>query len=542
MIPGVPYNGEFRRIEALPRRNWEDYDFNIQSLFAKDGCPIKLWPAQSAALWEIYQYHGALLPIGVGQGKALISLLAPVAMDAKRPLLIVPASLREQTIKYVIPKWDPYFKMHPRLKVIGYSELSLEENANLLYALKPDLIILDECHYVARPESGRTRRLTRYFKENLQCRCVALSGTIMHRSLQDFAHISYWCLGQGSPLPTRWQDLTTWAGALDAGIPEESRIPAGALNRFRNPGESVRQGFRRRFVQSTGVVATREKDLAMSLEIYMMKNLYIPSDVQKVIKKVRDTWETPNGDLILEALHFWRIIRQLALGFWYRWDPLPPREWMDARREWKKEAKYAIYKRRSLKLDTELQVKKYVESGKCSDKGQDRDLGQAYHDWFKIKDTFKPNRVIEWITRQWIIENQAAKKMEQGIIWVEHPEYGKELAHYLQIPYFGQGDDGIITTEKSKIIASIKAHGEGKNLQRYSNNLVVSPPTSGRTWEQILGRTHRAGQKADVVTCSFFAHVPELRLSFRQAREDARVIENTTSNRQKLNYANIVEV
>jgi hypothetical protein len=154
---------------------------------------------------------------------------------------------------------------------------------------------------------------------------------------------------------------------------------------------------------------------------------------------------------------------------------------------------------------------------------------------------------------------------EPGIVWTEHQAFAKGLAHCTsskmtklwkiaphhkpgsvddfipgQASYFGAGDSSILTTDEPAIIASIAAHSEGKNLERYSRNLVVAPMTSGKAWEQLLARTHRHGQQADEVVCEVFLHIPELRDSFEQARSDARYLEDTYGNRQKLNYADIV--
>lgn len=96
-----------------------------------------------------------------------------------------------------------------------------------------------------------------------------------------------------------------------------------------------------------------------------------------------------------------------------------------------------------------------------------------------------------------------------------------------------------ILDARGPVIASWHAHGEGKNLQHWSKNLFVAPPSSGKTWEQVLGRTHRAGQQADEVVADVWLHAEELRASFIQARADARYIEATLGSRQKLCYANI---
>jgi len=87
------------------------------------------------------------------------------------------------------------------------------------------------------------------------------------------------------------------------------------------------------------------------------------------------------------------------------------------------------------------------------------------------------------------------------------------------------------------IICSIDAHGTGKDLQGYANHLVTTPPASGVKWEQLLGRSHRPGQLADEVAFQVYAHTRETEGSFRNAVRDALYIEQTTGQKQKLNYA-----
>jgi hypothetical protein len=530
----VIYTGEFRRIESLPRRQWET-DQRLEQVaealhnaLAKGS--MRLWPAQVAALYDIFLRKGAFLPIGVGQGKALISLLAPVMLTAQRPVLFVPAQLREQTKAKVLPLMRKHWLLHDGLQIFGYSELSLAKNAKMLEQLEPDLIILDECHRVKNKRAGRTRRLVRWFRENPHTRCVAMSGTISNRSLKDFAHIIEWCLGNYAPVPCKWQELTEWADAIDEKV--ENPVGPGALLKLCNEGENVRQGFRRRLTDTPGVVATSEDSIGNSLRVEPLP-VQVPADIAGMLQDLREMWETPNGDIISEAVELWRHARELALGFWYRWDPPAPREWLDARREWKAYVRETL-KHNQRKLDTELQV-----WNECT-----RKPTPEWQVWKALKDTFKPNTVAEWVhpfaveaAGDWLA---SCTDQEPGICWIDQVAFGQELASHSGAPYFGAGDSSILDCKAPAIIASIHAHSEGKNLQRYCRNLVTAPMSSGKAWEQMLGRTHRQGQLADEVTCEVFFHAEELRASFDQALADARYLEDALGNRQKLNYADIV--
>jgi hypothetical protein len=129
---------------------------------------------------------------------------------------------------------------------------------------------------------------------------------------------------------------------------------------------------------------------------------------------------------------------------------------------------------------------------------------------------------------------------EKGICWVEHTAFGKELAIMSGAHYYGAGDDGILDAE-GPIIASIRAHSTGKNLQRWSTNLVMAPMPSGDAWEQLLGRTHRAGQLADEVHVDVFVPIPELRECMEKALADCRYIEATLGTKPRLLYADKIE-
>jgi len=534
----VVNSGEFRRIHALPRVDWlefvEQYSDALQELLRTSRGGQDLWPIQTAALVSASKYGGAFLPIGVGQGKSLISLLAPVVMDVERPILLVPAALRDQTKKHVLPQAEKHWLLHPNLKIYGYSELSLAKNKTLLDDLKPDLIILDECHYLKRKQAGRTKRMVRYFRDNPTTKCVAMSGTISNRSIKDWAHIAEWCLGPNSPVPIRWQELCEWADALDEGVNEKAAVHPGVLMRFCEDGENARQGFRRRLVETPGVVASEEDSLGVSLRLIGRDDIKTPKKIKDSIHSLKNTWETPNGDILSEAVALWRHVRELALGFWYRWDPPAPEDWLSARRAWKSYVNETLkHNRRG--LDTELQV-----WNECK---FERPIPE-WKEWRDIRHTFKINTVAEWedtFMLDWLC-NWMDKTKESSIVWVEHRLFGRKLSDMSGRKYFGAGDSSILDCKDKVIIASISAHGTGKNLQNYCRNLITCPPTSGKTWEQLLGRTHRAGQKNDEVTCEVLCHVLDFREAVERAYGDARYLEDTYGNQQKLNYCDRIGI
>ena len=117
-------------------------------------------------------------------------------------------------------------------------------------------------------------------------------------------------------------------------------------------------------------------------------------------------------------------------------------------------------------------------------------------------------------------------------MWTEHVAFGEQFG----ANYYGAGTE--LTNVEGPVVLSVKAHGEGKNLQRWSRNLAVSCPSSGKAWQQLLGRTHREGQEADAVTADIYFHTQVLRDAWDTAVEDAHYLQDTTANRQKILYAN----
>ena len=110
--------------------------------------------------------------------------------------------------------------------------------------------------------------------------------------------------------------------------------------------------------------------------------------------------------------------------------------------------------------------------------------------------------------------------------------FGEALGKQTGLKFYGAGTH--LEQESGPVIASISAHSEGRNLQKWHQNLVISCPPSGATWEQLIGRTHRDGQLAQKVTFDILLACDEQEKGFKQAILDARYIEDMTGQPQKL--------
>lgn len=541
MFPGRKEVGnslELERILALPRRVVDGASL-VASLTEALKTPQGTWtlrPLQAQALHDVGQCGGLFGPLRVGSGKTLITLLAPLVLRAVRPVLLLPAALIGKT-ELERRQLSEHWRIPSNIRMMSYEMLGREQGARLLDFYKPDLIIADECHKLKNKRAGVTRRVIRYFQEYPATKCVAVSGTIMKSSLRDFAHVARWCLKGNTPLPNTEEELDVWSDALDERTNLFQRLDPGALVAL-SGGDSdlgaVRRGLQSRLLETPGVVGSTGDQVACSLLIE--GHAYSVSDeTEKNFCQLRSLWETPDGWAFSEAVELWRHARELALGFHYVWSPRPPSDWLDARREWASFVRRVIGRSRS--LDTELQVVHAVDDGKVDDAG----LLEA---WRSLRPTFKPHTEVVWHDSSAL--EFCAKWMERGagIVWCEHVLFAEALSKAVSRPYFGANgvDAGGSTIEQATgaVIASVAANSTGRNLQKWSRNLITSCPMNAPIWEQLLGRTHRDGQRADTVEVDVMIGCSEHVNGFERARGAARAQLDMLGHTQKLLLADVV--
>jgi hypothetical protein len=125
-----------------------------------------------------------------------------------------------------------------------------------------------------------------------------------------------------------------------------------------------------------------------------------------------------------------------------------------------------------------------------------------------------------------------------GIIWYVDKCIGEKLADAgLSVYAGGSEGDRILQSRERVVVASIHARRDGDNLQHFRRNLIITWPASGIIIEQVLGRSHRAGQLADEVEVETYMHDLSLQSSFAASLANARFQEETQGTRQKILYA-----
>lgn len=554
----VMYSNDLERVAALRRRTWapeeaEVFAERMTQLLKTPQGQMRLRPVQAIALYELSEVGGVFGPQRCGAGKTLLSLLAPTVLQRTkgvgfRPLLIVPASLVDKTERdrrLLAEHWS----ITPFLKIWSYEWLGRVRAADALEGFMADFVFLDECHRAKnRRGAAVARRLDRFFHEHPRVFCTAASGTITKRSLRDYAHLTRWCLPPAeSPIPLHFQELEDWADALDEKKEredEEGNIDPGELRLLCNeveeslwdagePRRAARAAFRRRLVETPGVVATEETPIDASLAIRPVTHA-VSGSVDEAFRILRTLWETPDGWPLMDGLSMARHAREFAMGFFYVWDPRPPREWLEPRRIWAKFVRETL--RHSRQFDSELQVRQWAE--KLHDCPELRD-------WLAVRDTFEPNTVPVWMDDSLLRFASSWASKHHGIVWVAHACVGERLEREFGLPYYGKkGRDGrgrFIDDHppEESLAASIASNKEGRNLQAWCENLILSMPSNGLAAEQLLARTHRDGQEADEVTVDVVVTCAEHVEAFSQARRDADYIQSSTGSPQKLMLAGI---
>jgi hypothetical protein len=222
-VRAVQLTRELTRIVNLPRRTWDEQDpetirfaAELSALIRRPGGTMTLRPVQAMALLDAGTLNGLVGPIQVGGGKTLISGLVPWIMKGiRRPLLITRANLLQKTereFRELAVHWPiPNF-----IRKVSYESLGRANHATLLQDYQPDLIICDEAHKLKNPKAAVTRRVARYMGEVPGTRFVAISGTLTHRSIRDYAHLVIWALkSQNAPVPTTFSEIEEWGEAID---------------------------------------------------------------------------------------------------------------------------------------------------------------------------------------------------------------------------------------------------------------------------------------------------------------------------------------
>jgi len=547
----VEETSELRRIRDARRRVWQD-DPKLERLVdllthklrhtdtpcavACEGCRAKrLKPAQAVALREVYEQRGGILPLRVGAGKTLVGMLIPTVLNARKPLLIVPASMKQDTLRYHA-EYSRHWKTK-RIEVVSYEFLSHPKHVNWLQEYAPDLIVGDESHGMA-PGTKVLRRVSKYRRAaGSACTMVTMTGSIGGRSVRSYWGYSHLSLPGSAPLPKGFLEAQTWGMALDEKVLEELRVEPGALLQLgeyppeAEPLVQARRAYQDRFTSTPGVVSTLEDIPAAKLRIWTTL-LPLPAKLQADIAEMRLNYVTPGGEDFSSRLELFRHSTTLGAGLYSIWKPQAPKPWALCRREWKRFSREFL--RTTPKWDSDVHTAMLIDAGRLDD-------GGVLAAWREIEPTFIPNPVPVWCDDTAV--NYAADWLsrERGIVWVAQAEAGRRLEEMTGMPYFGrkaQDSQGRgVADHNGPMICSMQSCSVGKNLHYYNHkNLLLTVPPTNKRLEQLIGRTHRDGQSSDEVTVEILLTTRESFLALAQCVRDAEFNWATHGQPQKICY------
>lgn len=526
---------------------------------------------QAVTCLEASERGGVLANIRTGGGKTLVSGILPYILNAKRPLLLVPANLRSKTRKDFI-ELRKHWKIASNINVQSYERLGRKEQENFLPEYGADLIICDEAQALkALHDSARARRMARYLAYFPSTKLCAMSGTL--GEIDEFAHILRWALREYAPVPKEDEEVAAWASVLNTKVQDHERgDPAELVPHLGKEAEyAPRTAFRDRLIHTPGVIVSVDTFEGCGL---IVKPRYVdPSPaVETAFCDLREVFTMPDGwELADAAFEGWHAARQLGLGFYKMHEPRPPQPWRDVRRQ------YCAFVRTLIEcsetFDTEAQVRDAIESGRIKTgpyvpkAGFDQLTGRPIDElakeagldglslwgaWVRIRNEYQPKEYPVWLDDS-VIDSAIAWGRSQasvgGIIWADSVDFAERLVEKTNWPYFRHmGKDqsrryieGPEVKGNETIICSIESNKVGRNLQhKWHRNLVIDAPTSGDDWEQMISRTHRELQKRDTVTVDYMVPCYEYYNAIYQAVMRNEADHETIGQNYRLLNADLV--
>ena len=153
---------------------------------------------------------------------------------------------------------------------------------------------------------------------------------------------------------------------------------------------------------------------------------------------------------------------------------------------------------------------------------------------------------VEWFSDYFLAEviRWVQAQKEPPLIWYEHQTLAHALHQLAGWEVYGSGPQADYaltqTTQPHPALISIRSHSQGKNLQLWGNHFIAHALSDGARWEQLLGRSHRHGQKRNTVTVTIPTYA-EFGNAMRSAQEGALYIQQSTGLNQRLLSANWVD-
>jgi hypothetical protein len=482
------------------------------------------------------------------------------------------------------------------LYVCSYHTLSSKDASDILDCIRPAFIIEDEAQNVAgTKDSARAKRFRNYVNE-YQPNNYPLSGTMTRKSVMEYFFLAKSCLGKNNFLPNSNHMAEEWAAILDSSAPcmsrfQNSNVPrpgpishvvdwcAENFDDVELPPNLVgfRRAFAKRMTTAPGVICSTTKDPVGSALIFNNN----PCDgkesrpgwdtLQEHLQVLTEDFETPSGEILTCAMNIWGYRYQMeATGFYYDLYWRTPEELADARRigiaeatsilerskeHHEKHKSYQSALRRWLAENSRPHLDTPALIGNNMYNYGDRYVGKyLYEAWSSWKGSAfdgldvrqqNPVRVCDFKIRS-MVEDVVRNKRHGGLIWYQHNEMGQWAMDALRAagldpvhcPRGDWANTFLNDPKKYKgeiVVLTGNAHAEGKDLQHGQHrNYHLQMPMAANKLEQMLGRTHRPGQKKDEVESTFYLSTDFDIAHFNGILNDTAYMQQSTTQNQKL--------
>lgn len=362
-----------------------------------------------------------------------------------------------------------------------------------------------------------------------------------------------------------------------------------------------RLAYKLRLKSTPGVVATGDAEIGCSLILHNEPSPKPDDEdpewarLEDLRKRVVEQWLTPNGDEIEHAIHTWKWLYELSAGFYNELvfptagelaerESVSPqiaeqalalakahhvshqnyakalRKWLETRGRHGLDTPWLVgldiskhgganvgadlaFLWEALKSSAEelreFALANRVHTGSLQE--LDKKISRSFRDSRVIRVcSYKIDHAVDWARGR-------LPKGEGAIIWVEHQGVGLWAVEKLReaglnplhCPAGDVHNERILDPANAKrlVVASMKAHGTGKNLQAFGFQFFLQWPRNAKIAEQTLGRLHRNGQQRSEVWTYTNTTSEFDQLNFAACLNDALYIHQTTGNRQKVVYA-----
>lgn len=241
----------------------------------------------------------------------------------------------------------------------------------------------------------------------------------------------------------------------------------------------------------------------------------------------------PDGSMLVDELEFQAGMGQLSLGFYYEFvwpGGVPDQAWLDARKEWGSAVRDYLKKYAAEWRDSPFLVEQALRRGDIRSELMSGAL--AAWDAQRLKEP--PPRRAVWLDYGpllFAIEWAQRRAKTGALIWFQSRAVGNMLLDF-GIPTLWEGTPKFEVTPL--VALSQTVYHKGRNLQAWSEQLILQPPPNAVIFEQLLGRTHRQGQSATAVRAEIYQHTQALEQNLAVAAAKANYVQTTTGQQQKL--------